>query len=264
MVIKDDLQDRRLMGRATILEPFNSLCPLKIAEVNSLGHFVRIGNSSHQDIDISGFILWQLEGGHAVSMYRFPQNLILPAHQHVTVWASATKVSHNPPTDLLWKGCVYFRSHPQCITVLSRPNGQPVASHKTEESPSMYTRVRQSVSQNQTIRRWPVVDQHQHNCNPQSPTVPSRRYSISAMSYLDSRALHSLSYTTNSVQRLSPTSRNSAIPNHSPAPMFVSWHPSRLNTDSPLVRLMAQKTARSRRGFNFLSHIPFTFDLLRV
>ncbi|XP_018411536.1 PREDICTED: lamin tail domain-containing protein 2 [Nanorana parkeri] len=170
--IKDDWGDGRQVARATIPELHNPPCPLKIAEVNSLGHFVRIVNSSpHQDVDISGYLLWQLEGGHAVSMYRFPQNLTLPAQQHVTVWASAPKVSHNPPTDLLWKGRVYFRSNPQCITVLSRPNGQPVASHKTEESPSLYTSVRQSVSQNQKTRRWPVVNQDQYNCNPLSSAV---------------------------------------------------------------------------------------------
>ncbi|XP_073462170.1 lamin tail domain-containing protein 2 [Aquarana catesbeiana] len=263
-VAKDDWVDRGPMARATIPEHCNSPCPLKIAEVNSLGHFVRIVNSSpHQAVEISGYILWQLEGGHAVSMYRFPQNLILPAHQHVTVWASAPKVSHNPPTDLLWKGRVYFRSNPQCITVLSRPNGQPVASHQTEESP-MYTSVRKSASQNQKIRRWPVLDQHQYSCNLPSPAILPRRHSVSAMPYLDSRAPQNMSNPANAVQQLSPAFRNPALTNSRPASMCVTWHPSRLNTDSPLVRLVAQKTARSRRGFKFLSHIPFTFDVLRV
>ncbi|KAM5138191.1 lamin tail domain-containing protein 2 [Mantella aurantiaca] len=295
-VSKDDWGDRKQM--TTILEQRNSPCPLKIVEVNSLGHFVRVVNASpHQDVDMSGYILWQLEGGHPVSMFRFPQNLILPAYQHVTVWASAPKVSHNPPTDLLWKGRVYFRSNPKCVTVLSRPNGQPVAFHKTEESPPLYTSVRKSVSQNQKIRRWPIENQHQYNYNPQSPAVLPRRHSISAKSYQDSRAPQNMCNSAKTIQQLSPSFRNSdtlafssaasrllltesVLPLiHAPLPpnsaqeplcafirrllMMLDWE-DRLNADSPLVRLVAQKTARSRHGFKFLSQIPFTCDLLRV
>ncbi|CAH2325321.1 Hypothetical predicted protein [Pelobates cultripes] len=61
-------------------------CPLKIIEVNALGHFIRIFNSSHHNlVDLSGYILWQLEGNYPVTMYRFPQNIFLPALRHITV-----------------------------------------------------------------------------------------------------------------------------------------------------------------------------------
>ncbi|KAM9301754.1 lamin tail domain-containing protein 2 [Gastrophryne carolinensis] len=180
-----------------------SPCPLEIAEVNPSGLFIRIVNvSQHQAVDISGFILWQLEGGHPVTMYRFPHNLILPGAQRVTVWASAAKVSHNPPTDLSWKGRVYFRSSSQCITVLARPNGQV----------------------------W---------CKDRDSLIP----------------LHH-GWTTG---RLFPTH----LTLHSNSPPSLEAQ-SRLNTSSPLVRLVAQKSARSRHGFKFLSYVPFTFDLQRV
>ncbi|CAI9563179.1 unnamed protein product, partial [Staurois parvus] len=102
----------------------------------------------------------------------------------------------------------YFRSNPQCITVLSRPNGQPVVSHKTEESPSLYNKVRQNVSQNQKIRSWPVADQHQYSRNSLSPVILPRRHSISAMTYMDSRAPQNMSNPANAVQQISSSFRN--------------------------------------------------------
>ncbi|XP_068117768.1 lamin tail domain-containing protein 1-like [Hyperolius riggenbachi] len=268
--MKDDWGDKGPMAEDTTQEKYSSPCPLKIAEVNPLGSFIRLVNSSlHENVDISGYILWQLEGGHPVSMYRFPQGLTIPACQQVTVWASAAKVSHNPPTDLLWKGRVYFRSNMDCITVLSRPNGQPVASYKTVEPRSLHTTVRTSVSQNQKSRRWPVVDQ-QHQNNSSSPSTPAallpRRHSISATACQSGRApwRMSQSHPVNTAQHISPIFNHTGLASSGPSPPCVTWHPQRLNTSSPLVKLVAQKSARSRHGFNFLSYIPFTFDLLRV
>ncbi|XP_063800866.1 lamin tail domain-containing protein 2-like isoform X2 [Pseudophryne corroboree] len=239
------------------------LCPLKIVEVNSLGYFIRILNTSQQQtVDIGGYILRQLEAGHVVSMYRFPQNLLVPPLQHITIWTSAAKISHHPPTDLVWKGRAYFRTDPQCITVLSRPNNQPVASYKPDGSPCLYTTARLSISQNQTVIRRPMMEQNLSKSN-SAPPAPPRTCDVPAMPHPDSRITHSIFYPAGIRQKFPLTSRNSGLA-CTDSPPSVTWNPRRLNTNSPLVRLVVQKTARSKHGFNYLSHIPFTYGLLGV
>ncbi|XP_073515642.1 lamin tail domain-containing protein 2 isoform X2 [Phyllobates terribilis] len=152
---------QRPASHGAIQEMCSSSGPLKIVEVNSLGHFIRIMNTSQdQDIDISGYLLLQLEGGQVVSVYRFPHNLLLASLQHITIWASGAKVSQNLPTDLVWKGRVYFRSNAQCITVLTKPNGQSVASLRNKESPSRLETVRPSLCKHQKAIIRPVMEQN--------------------------------------------------------------------------------------------------------
>ncbi|KAE8607376.1 hypothetical protein XENTR_v10011156 [Xenopus tropicalis] len=214
-----------------------SPCPLKIVEVNPFGHFVRIWNSSpFCHVDLSGYILWQLEGNYPVSVYRFPQNIFLPACQHVTVWASASKVSHNPPTDLRWKGRLYFRTNPQCITVLSRPTGQPVASYRPLHSlPGGIPDETGKCVQEEETRNHLEEEQ-------ESVIKPS--------------------WTPGAWSPIIPRTTSGQIQARRP-PTFVTSYPSRLNKNSPFVKLLAQTSARSKHGFPFLSHVPFTCDLLR-
>ncbi|XP_041445928.1 lamin tail domain-containing protein 1-like [Xenopus laevis] len=229
-----------------------SPCPLKIVEVNDFGHFVRIWNSSPScHVDLSGYIIWQLEGNHPVSIYRFPQNSFLPACQHVTVWASASKVSHNPPTDLVWKGRLYFRTNPQCITVLSRPSGQPVASYRTSPSlPAWIPDKSEESVQEEETRNHLEEEATKANQTPRSRySSANSSGSCSASQALFSRTGSPVTPRITSGQTRSPT--------------FVSSYPSRLNKNSPFVKLLAQTSARSKHGFKFLSHVPFTCDLLR-
>nr|XP_014349805.1 PREDICTED: prelamin-A/C-like isoform X2 [Latimeria chalumnae] len=107
---------------------FNSTHFLKIKEVNSLGYFVRLFNTSYyQDIDLSGHLILQYVGGYPVSLYRVPQHIWLPARQYITIWAAVSNVTNNPPTDLLWKQQRKFRAGPECTTFICKPNGQPIA-----------------------------------------------------------------------------------------------------------------------------------------
>ncbi|XP_071974310.1 lamin tail domain-containing protein 2-like isoform X1 [Engystomops pustulosus] len=244
-----------------IEEMCSSSGPLKIDEVNSLGHFIRIINvSTDQDIDVSGFLLLQLEGAQVVSVYRFPYNVILEPLQHITIWASGAKVSHNPPTDLVWRGRVYFRSNPPCITVLSRPNGQPVAFYKSEELTLRPDSSRPIQCKHQKAIRRPVMDQNKVYSTPPLTTTLTRTCCTAEV-----RIPHNtLPYSTYNRPKLYSAFRISGLAHRGPHPVSVTWHPQRLDADSPLIRLMVQKTARSKHGFNFLSHIPFTLDLQKV
>lgn len=193
-------------------------------------------------------------------MYRFPHNLLLPSLQHITIWASGAKVSQNLPTDLVWKGRVYFRSNPQCITVLSRPNGQPVAFLKNKEFSSWPEYGRPGLCQIQKAIRRPVMEQNKVYSTP--PTTTTLTRTCGAPEVRMSQNI--LPYSTYIRPKLFTAFRNSGMAHTEPRPVSVTWQPQRLNTNSPLIRLMVQKTARSKHGFNFLSHIPFTFDLLKV
>ncbi|XP_040269075.1 lamin tail domain-containing protein 2-like [Bufo bufo] len=238
--------------------------PLKIDEVNSLGHFIRIMNTStDQDIDLSGYVLLQLERGQVVSMYRFPHNMLLASLQHITIWASGAKASQNPPTDLVWKGRVFFRSNPQCITILVRPNGQPVAFLKNKESSSRPETASPSLCKHQKAIRRPVMEQTKVYSTPPTTLArtcggPEVRMSHSILPY------STLNQTPSNIPKFYSAFRNSGLAHSEPHPVSVTWQPQRLNTNSPLIRLIVQKTARSKHGFNFLSHIPFTSDLLKV
>ncbi|KAM3920282.1 lamin tail domain-containing protein 2-like [Leptodactylus fuscus] len=246
----------------TTPEMYSSSGPLKITEVNSLGHFVRIMNTSiEQDIDISGYVLFQLEAGQVIATYRFPHNLLLASLQHVTVWASGAKVSQNPPTDLVWKGRVHFQNNPQCITVLARPNGQPVAFLKNKKSPLPWPEMsRPSLCKHQKTIRRPVMEQNKVY-SISAPTTTVTR----TLDAPDVRTSQNMSpYSTYIRPKLCSASRNSGGAQGKPHAVSVTWQPRRLNTNSPLIRLMVQKTARAKHGFNFLSHIPFTFDTLKI
>ncbi|XP_069824383.1 lamin tail domain-containing protein 2 [Dendropsophus ebraccatus] len=235
--------------------------PLKIVEVNPLGHFIRIMNTStEQDIDIGGYLLLQRDGGQVVSMYRFPHNLLLPSLQHITIWASGAKASQNLPTDLVWKGRVYFRSDPQCITVLTRPNGQPVAFFKNKESSSWPEIARPNLCKIQRSIRRPVMEQNKVYSTPLTATTLTR--TCGATEVRMSQNL--LPYSTYIRPKVYSAVRNLGLAHSEPRPVSVTWQPQRVNTNSPLIRLLVQKTARSKHGFIFLSHIPFTFDLVKV
>ncbi|XP_043943597.1 lamin tail domain-containing protein 1 isoform X2 [Protopterus annectens] len=101
---------------------------VKIADVSSNGHYVRLLNCSPDiEEDIGGYILQQNIQGHPVAFYRFPPRTRMKAASTVTVWAAASKASHNPPLDLLWKEMHKFGTGTECTTILCKPNGQAIA-----------------------------------------------------------------------------------------------------------------------------------------
>ncbi|XP_005379161.2 PREDICTED: lamin tail domain-containing protein 1 isoform X2 [Chinchilla lanigera] len=118
---------------STILEEVgksisSSLGDIEIAEVNVKGLFVKLINSSlDKEVEIGNHILQQNVKGQAVSLYRFPSNVIVQAGSTVTVWAVASKGKHQPPFDFLWKEQSTFQTSPDCTTILCKPNGEAVA-----------------------------------------------------------------------------------------------------------------------------------------
>ncbi|XP_039738395.1 lamin tail domain-containing protein 1 [Pteropus medius] len=101
---------------------------IKIAEVNAMGLFVKLINSSHdKEVEIGNHILQQNVNGQRISLYRFLPSIIMQANSTVTVWAAASEAKHQPPSDFLWKEENKFRTSPNCTTILCKPNGEAIA-----------------------------------------------------------------------------------------------------------------------------------------
>ncbi|XP_039376426.1 lamin tail domain-containing protein 1 isoform X7 [Mauremys reevesii] len=101
---------------------------LKIAEVHSGGHFVKILNCSpDKEEGIGEYTLQQNVNGHPVTVFKFPPRIRMKANSTVTVWTADAKVPHKPPSDFLWKEQDRFQTGPECTTILCEPNGQAVA-----------------------------------------------------------------------------------------------------------------------------------------
>uniref|UniRef100_A0A8C3FQI4 Lamin tail domain containing 1 n=1 Tax=Chrysemys picta bellii TaxID=8478 RepID=A0A8C3FQI4_CHRPI len=109
-------------------ESFSAIGNLKIAEVHSGGHFVKILNCSpDKEEGIGEYTLQQNVSGHPVTVFKFPPRIRMKANSTVTVWTADAKVLHKPPSDFLWKEQDRFKTGPECTTILCEPNGQAVA-----------------------------------------------------------------------------------------------------------------------------------------
>ncbi|XP_036093128.1 lamin tail domain-containing protein 1 isoform X3 [Rousettus aegyptiacus] len=101
---------------------------IKIAEVNAMGLYVKLINSSlDKEVEIGNHFLQQNVNGQRVSVYQFLPNIIMQANTTVTVWAAASEGKHRPPSDFLWKEENKFITSPNCTTILCKPNGEAIA-----------------------------------------------------------------------------------------------------------------------------------------
>ncbi|XP_064325051.1 lamin tail domain-containing protein 1 [Phalacrocorax carbo] len=104
---------------------------LKIAEVDSGGHFIKILNCApEKEESIGNYLLKQDVQGQAVAVFRFPPETRMGPNSTVTVWATDATVLHKPPSDFLWKDLERFRTSLDCATILCEPDGQVSALSK--------------------------------------------------------------------------------------------------------------------------------------
>ncbi|XP_044854269.1 lamin tail domain-containing protein 1 isoform X2 [Mauremys mutica] len=133
---------------------------LKIAEVHSGGHFVKILNCSpDKEEGIGEYTLQQNVNGHPVTVFKFPPRIRMKANSTVTVWTADAKVPHKPPSDFLWKEQDRFQTGPECTTILCEPNGQAVA---------WYTPIHWNRKQG-----WKVQEDDEYLKSSKKPIIPS-------------------------------------------------------------------------------------------
>ncbi|XP_026573426.1 lamin [Pseudonaja textilis] len=101
-----------------------------VEEVDLEGKFVRLRNKSNEDQSLGNWQIKRQNGEDAPISYRFPPKFTLKANQLVTIWAAGAGVSHNPPTDMVWKNQSSWGSGDSLRTALLTSSGEEVAMRK--------------------------------------------------------------------------------------------------------------------------------------
>uniref|UniRef100_A0A8C4QAM2 Lamin A n=1 Tax=Eptatretus burgeri TaxID=7764 RepID=A0A8C4QAM2_EPTBU len=99
-----------------------------IEDVDIDGMFVCLVNNTQEDQCMEDWTLKRQIGHQAKIEYTFPSDYVLSAGKTVTVWAASGGVSHNPPTDLLWKNQSSWGTGDDIRTFLLDSTGK-VSSH---------------------------------------------------------------------------------------------------------------------------------------
>ncbi|XP_048369017.1 lamin isoform X2 [Sphaerodactylus townsendi] len=101
-----------------------------VEEVDLEGKFVRLRNKSNEDQSLGNWQIKRQNGEEAPICYRFPPKFTLKAGQLVTIWAAGAGVTHNPPSDMVWKNQSSWGSGDSLRTALLTSSGEEVAMRK--------------------------------------------------------------------------------------------------------------------------------------
>lgn len=106
---------------------------VSIEEINLDGKSVTLRNSSDKDQSLGSWRLKRQMGEEEIT-YKFSPKFILKAGQTVTVWSADAGVSHNPPSDLLWKSQSSWGTGENFLTALINSSGEEVATRTVMKS----------------------------------------------------------------------------------------------------------------------------------
>ncbi|XP_053105362.1 lamin tail domain-containing protein 2 [Hemicordylus capensis] len=172
---------------------------VKIVGVHRKGKFVRILNALfNKEVDLSGYIIQQWVGGCPVSIYRFPNGTILPAHHHITVWAAGANLPGKKSSDKadLWK---FFKAGPECTTILCDCHGQTVSQYV---APHRFTAAAEAYNDNVdlSVDKFPLYeDEEKHDVSPSSRTVvPSQKGNLISTSNIMMQRRHTRLFSVDS------------------------------------------------------------------
>lgn len=104
-----------------------------IEEINLDGKSVTLRNSSDKDQSLGSWRLKRQIGEEEIT-YKFSPKFVLKAGQTVTVWSADAGVSHNPPSDLLWKSQSSWGTGENFLTALINSSGEEVATRTVMKS----------------------------------------------------------------------------------------------------------------------------------
>ena len=107
----------------------SSIGSLRIDNIHKEGNFITLRNASPDTDELIGlYVLQQKIGGKTVASFRFPIRAKLPAGCKLNIWACSVPEARDfPPYDYIWKNQFKCGYGLECITVLTKPNGQAVA-----------------------------------------------------------------------------------------------------------------------------------------
>lgn len=95
---------------------------VQISDYDQEGKFVKLHNKGDQDVSLSGWQLQRKTGDKLLTTYKFPRTGTIKAGGEVIVWSSDSKVTHNPPSDILMKN--NWGTGDDISTSLVNPDGE--------------------------------------------------------------------------------------------------------------------------------------------
>ncbi|KAL7978404.1 hypothetical protein Chor_014943 [Crotalus horridus] len=134
-----------------------------VEEVDLEGKFVRLRNKSNEDQPLGNWQIKRQNGEDTPICYRFPPKFTLKAGQLVTIWAAGAGVSHNPPTDMVWKNQSSWGSGDSLRTALLTSSGEEVAMRKLVRS------VMENDGDKKEDEDGSSHGQHHHSCGSGDP-----------------------------------------------------------------------------------------------
>ncbi|XP_041844028.1 lamin [Melanotaenia boesemani] len=103
---------------------------ITVDEVDLEGKYIRLSNKSDEDQSLSNWQVKRQVGSSTPILYKFPSKFILKAGGTVTIWASSGGGTHNPPSDLVWKGQNSWGTGDLLQTSLINASGEEMAMRK--------------------------------------------------------------------------------------------------------------------------------------
>ncbi|MCJ8742587.1 hypothetical protein PDJAM_G00083730 [Pangasius djambal] len=125
-----DVEESEASSSVSIAHSASATGNVCFDELDVDGKFIRLHNNSDQDQAMVGFELTRIIGETSAT-YKFTPKYVLKAGQKVTIWASNSGVSSNPPTDLIWKNQSSWGTGENIKVVLTNPEGEEVAVRST-------------------------------------------------------------------------------------------------------------------------------------
>nr|CAB3263458.1 lamin-B2-like [Phallusia mammillata] len=246
--------------------------------------------------NIGGCLLQQNVAGHPVAVFRFPPRTKLQPCHTTTVWCSGSlEAIHDPPSHYVWKQLDKWGTGPECTTILCKPNGQAVAwmtsaprisrvsrAYQYQPDVAAQTQEMQRLAQEMKDRQKDSQTQNhqgdgyggEEKYGRVAASLPAS-YGVAPTLYTDSPTVPMPAPTLKREKsgslpictggRLLPTRTGSAPLRRYNAPPNPVRHDSqtmayqqRLATgdDSEIIDLTTQKSARSKYGFDFMTHPP--------
>ncbi|XP_036411082.1 lamin-A-like [Megalops cyprinoides] len=118
------------VARTRITQQATASGRVTVDEVDLDGKFVRLSNKADQDQLLGSWQLKRQVGSQAPIVFKFPPKFTLKAGQSVTIWAAGAGGTHNPPSDLVWKGQNSWGCGDMFQTTLISANGEEMAMRK--------------------------------------------------------------------------------------------------------------------------------------
>ncbi|XP_069796445.1 lamin isoform X2 [Narcine bancroftii] len=127
----EDMETEEVLG---VSQQASSRGRVAVEAVDLEGKYIRLRNRSDQD-QLMGS--WQVKaqiGSRPTTAYKFPPKFVLHAGKTVTIWTSDAGISHNPPTDLVWKHQRSWGTGESTKTSLFNSSNEEVAFRKITRS----------------------------------------------------------------------------------------------------------------------------------